>query len=180
MHSDCFLASIEDAYVKFSEQMYYSAYSILQDNSSAEDVVHDIFSDLIRKKPRGFWGLQNDDDVCKYLTISAKNRAITKVKSNSRFCSLDSERLFRGRENSKEFVDCLCNQYEYNSLIERIKNMPREYSEILYLRFVLDIPPREIAKMLNRKTETVKKQIYRGKAILLAGLEGNKDESHTD
>ena len=69
-------------------------------------------------------------------------------------------------------------QEEYEDLLDHIGRLPLHMKECLLLRYVADMQPREIGKLLGRKTQTVQKQLTRGKALLIkmcGGLQnGNK------
>ncbi len=66
-------------------------------------------------------------------------------------------------ENAEEIIGC-------------IKALPLIYRDTLYLFYVEELTSTQIAKKINRKKATVKKQLYRGKILLLELL--NKKGIH--
>ena len=59
---------------------------------------------------------------------------------------------------------------EYQDVLSVIRNMDATYRDVLYLRYVSDLPVKKIASVLDRKVSTVKQQLVRGKKILISAL----------
>ena len=70
-----------------------------------------------------------------------------------------------------EFIDRICDESEYEQVISAIKSLDEIYRNSLYYHFVLEIPVQEVSKILNQSISTTKKQLVRGKKILLSLLE---------
>lgn len=60
-------------------------------------------------------------------------------------------------------------------IIAMINKMDLKYRDIIYLRFVEDLPPRDIAKMLKLNTNVVSIRITRGLEMLRKSLGINKE-----
>ena len=76
--------------------------------------------------------------------------------------------------SDEQFLDQLCLQWEYQTLLEGLKQLEQPYREVLYYRFGMELTPTEIANLLERKLPTVKKQITRGKQKLLDWAKANQ------
>ena len=91
------------------------------------------------------------------------------------------------RKNAKEHVVCDQTTLEYFAetftrihalpgdtfdekliaLRQCIETLPDEYEQTIRMRFEEELKPADVARRLDRKTETIKKQLLRAKALLL-------------
>ena len=71
--------------------------------------------------------------------------------------------------DEKSFEEIL-DSADYRNVIEIIRDMDDVYRDVLYLRYVTDMPVKKIADVLDRKESTVKQQLVRGKKILISAL----------
>lgn len=156
----------ERIYLDYRKQMFYLARTIVKSDEDAEDVVHDVFCSVaghmqvIRNAPC-------EKDIRNYLLKATKNTAINalrkrSIRTNHSLVSDTSDNL-----SDKDFLDELCAKMEVDELIEAMKELDTKYREVLYYRFVLDLSLADTARLLDRKEQTVYKQIARGKDLLL-------------
>ena len=165
----------EKIYYSYRKQMFLVAKEIVSRNEDAEDVVHDVFYKVASKHMEVVSRLQ-DADLRNYMLKATKNRAINaKKKKSKESVSLDTVMEYdveHIRELSDEsFLEVLCEKMEYVQILETMKSMDKRYQDVLYYHFVLEFTVPETAKELGRTKETVKKQLARGKKILLRLLE---------
>ena len=78
------------------------------------------------------------------------------------------------------FIEVLCNKIDYDQILDAIKNLSEKYRYVLYYHFVMELTVPQTAKILNQSVPTTKKQIVRGKKMLLnllniEGVEDNAD-----
>lgn len=165
----------EEIYNLFHQEMYMYAMAILKNSSNAEDVVHDVFLKVATKHMNTLEKMSTDDDVKYYLLRATKNTALNMINSKhysnvpideSLICSNNIPNL-----SDEEFIDRLCTKSDYTKLINIINELKAPYYEVLYYRFSLDYSTKTIAKLLDRKESTVKKQIARGKKIVVSKIE---------
>ena len=67
-------------------------------------------------------------------------------------------------------IENLVGKMQYEKIVSCIRNIPSPYMEVLYFHYVNDYSIKHTAHLLNRKTETVKTQLVRGKKILIKEL----------
>ena len=145
--------------------MLYLARSILHSPEDAEDAVQDAFvqasryMDVLEK-------LEEAKDQRNYLLKITQNAALKRLKKQRQE---DCVAQVPEPENSSDtqFLDQLCLQWEYRTLLDDIRQLDPLYRDVLYYRFGLELSAEEIAGLLGRKLPTVKKQIARGKQKLL-------------
>lgn len=139
----------EALYHKYVGELYRYAYVVVRDKSLAEDVIHDVFTDLWSSRK----GLGKVRSLRLYLFSSVKRRALRRLKKERTFANLDfatNEPLF-GITTS--FLDDLIAAQHKASLAEKIKSCLEELSnrqrEIVYLRFYQNMSYDDIAQLLQ-------------------------------
>lgn len=158
-------------YEKYKKKMFYTAYSVLNDTYSAEDAVHEAFIAIARNI--GKINDVNSIETASYVCRAAKNRAINILNSKKREAEYgrplndDEDIAFDEPEFERTCAEC-----EISQIAECINKLPTPYREVIVLRYLDDMPPRDIAETLGRKTDTVKKQLLRGRKMLKDMLEG--------
>lgn len=176
------IQDVEAVYHAYRKQMYALAFSILQNEMEAEDIVHDVFA-KISAKPSMLTKVKTDDDMRNYLLKAAKNTALNRCRQRNRFV------LFSGRSreeplqdhmelSDEDFLEVVFQRAAYQEVVSAIGHLDQKYGAVLYYHFVLELSVPEVAKTLGRNESTVKKQLVRGKKQLLSILDTGKGGSH--
>ena len=153
-------------YETYGGQMLYLARSILRHPEEAEDAVQDAFvqagrdMDVLEK-------ISDPQDQRNYLLKITQNASYKRLKKHRQEDCVDQLPETPDCCSDETFLDKLCLHWEYQSLLEGLKQLEQPYREVLYYRFGMELTPAEIAQLLERKLPTVKKQIARGKQKLL-------------
>lgn len=164
----------EEIYVLYKNQMFYMARGIVKNDDEAEDVVHTVFLKIAQNHIKTVAGINNPTDLRNYLLTAVKNTALNSIKSRNRLIMLEDV-FYRDEDefaNDGEFVEYIMTRYEYEKVLDVIGGLNETYRDVLYLYFVLEMSVNEISIQLNRRVGTVKKQITRGKKIIVRKLEG--------
>lgn len=158
---------LTELYRQYHRDVYRTAYSILQNSSSAEDAAQDTwmwtaahFSRLREVAPQKRRA---------YLITAARHRALNIRSKEKRNISWES-----AAETGAIEENMICReewQDEYRLLVSSILSLPENYSRILEMKFVLGMSSREIARELNMKTATVDTRISRGRKLLIEKIE---------
>lgn len=158
----------EQLYNSYSKQMFGLANSILKNSHDAEDVVHEVFYKIAQNHSDIFSRIKSDVDLRNYLLKSAKNTAISFIRMNKTFLELDEIAESDSLEFSDDkFLDMICAKIDAKILLEVMDSLENKYREVLYYHFVLELSVAEVADLLDRNINTVKKQLVRGKSKLL-------------
>lgn len=153
-------------YETYGGQMLYLARSILRHPEEAEDAVQDAFvqagryMDVLEK-------ITDTQDQRNYLLKITQNASYKRLKKHRQEDCVDQLPEIPDCCSDETFLDKLCLHWEYQTLLEGLKQLEQPYREVLYYRFGMELTPAEIAQLLERKLPTVKKQIARGKQKLL-------------
>ena len=156
--------------------MVQTAISIVNNNHDAEDVVEEVFLRIAQKYFDVVRSIKVETDLRNYLLKAAKNTVISKSKSKKKEnTSLDTivEYNINNIEELSDdsFIEFLCNKIDYDQIVEAIKSLSEKYRDVLYYHFVMELTVPQTAKVLNQSTSTTKKQLVRGKKMLLSLLE---------
>lgn len=134
----------------------------VSDHSKATEIVQDIFTEL--------WLKYNKGEIVTYsrafLFTIAHNRIIDwyrKKKSQSLDAMMESEETENSFEpaDEKAHLDIILSA-EAKRVVEAINELEFNYREPLYLRFVEDLSPEEIAKILNSTANVISVRLTRG------------------
>lgn len=165
----------ERIYYAHRKQMITLAFSILENDDDAEDLVHDVFCNIAEKYMQSLQNIKNEQDIKNYLLKATKNSALNKKRDTKPHISLqESEyKLNKDDLNDNEFLDMVCNNISYQEVLSAIRSLDKKYEDVLYLHFVIGMTVSEVAEHLGRNKQTVKKQLLRGKMLLLEKLSIN-------
>lgn len=166
----------EEIFNSYKNQMVTLALSMFNNKDDAEDAVSDVFLRISQKYFDVVRVIEDKTDLRNYLLKATKNTVINKIKLKKKDnVSLDTV-IEYNMDNIEElsddtFIEFLCNKIDYEQIVEAIKNLNGKYRDVLYYHFVLELTVPQTAKSLNQSLTTTKKQLVRGKKMLLNSLD---------
>jgi RNA polymerase sigma-70 factor (ECF subfamily) len=167
--------TFEHIFHSYKDDMIAIAYKVLEDRWDAEDAVQNAMLGLavsIKRVPT------NTEEMRAYSLAAARNAALHLQRKRAKHKNNISLHKLMGVVPCEEDVfEHIVKHEEYETLLRLIDQIPLNMKECLLLRYVADMQPREIAKLLGRKTDTVQKQITRGKAMLVKLYGGDQHEN---
>ncbi len=152
----------ENIYYKYRNVLFGLAIKILSNRADAEDVLQETFI----KVAKNINSIRDIDDkeTNSYLAVILKNTAYDFLRKKSKCNEVDIDSI---KEIPRDdFIESMAGNIQYEKIVNIIKNIPSPYAEVLYLHFVRDYSVNTTAHLLDRKSETVKMQLVRGKRIL--------------
>ncbi len=155
-------SKFEKIYNKYCNILFGYAIKILSNPADAEDVLQETFI----KVAKNIKNIREIDDreTNSYLAVILKNTAYDFLRKKSKCTEIDIDSIKEIPDD--DFIESLASRIRYEKLVEGIKNIPSPYSEVLYMHYVRDLSVKQTAHILERKSETVKIQLVRGKRIL--------------
>jgi RNA polymerase sigma-70 factor (sigma-E family) len=133
------------------------AYVILSDRQAAEDVVHDAFCNLYRRWDR----LADTEALAQYVRASVVNGC----RSALRRRSVRNRKVMYELPAASAEAAILGNE-ERSDVVRAVDRLPGRQREALVLRFYLDLPDEEIARLMVIRPSTVRSTIHRALASL--------------
>lgn len=142
-------AAYESLYHKYVKELYRYVYMVVGNKSIAEDVIHDVFTDLWSSRK----SLGKIRSVRLYLFSCVKRRSLKKLKKERTFTCFDYEQGSASFEIVPSFLDELTASQHKDALAKSIKkciaNLSNRQREIIYLRFYQNMSYSEIAQLLQ-------------------------------
>lgn len=159
----------EYIYVNFRKQMLNLAYKLVGNPYDAEDIVHSTF--LSVSKNMHIFDDRDDSSIYSYLICATKGHAYNFYRKNANE-SKAVKRLYPQEDISETYTidGKIDSDLFIENIIDAIKELDELYSTVLYLYLVDDLSSKQIANLLDRKPDTVRKQITRGKQLLYSKL----------
>lgn len=151
---------LELLYVMYKRDLYVTAFSILKDQSTAEDIVHDAilkaagnlekFSEIKCNKTRA------------YLVIIVKNLCIDYLRRNKKVVPFDYELLKNTLPDHDDLLDEQMIKMDITREMEEYLNeLHPSYAQVIMLRFYHGLTVLEIAKILEITEGNVRARLNR-------------------
>lgn len=171
----------EKIYHTYRKQMAYVAMAIVHNETDVEDIVHDVFLNVATKHLDTINHISDQIDLRNYMLKATKNTALNWRNKRNRLVYAEDVVNVKTTVldlSDDKFVEYLCEQIEYNRVVEAIRELEPKYRDVLYHHFVMEVPVPELAKYLNQTLSATKKQLVRGKKKLLLLLEGDQENGN--
>ena len=134
------------------DNAYRFAFTYMKNQQDAEDVV----SESIVKALKAADKIKDTGKIKQWFFAIVSNTAITNIKKSQKVVPLYS------MENDSACED----SYNISNINELIEKLPKEYTEIIVLRYFEDMKIKDIAEVLGINENTVKTRLYRALKLL--------------
>ena len=166
----------EIVYNTYRKQMLLVAQTVLNNTVDSEDAVHEVFLKIATKHMGIIKAIDNNVDLRNYLLKATKNTAINisnkKKRDNVALDTIEEYDIGGIQEFSDEdFVETICVQFEYERVVKAIQLLDDKYRNVLYYHFVMGLTISDVSKTFNQSISATKKQLVRGKKMLLKLLD---------
>lgn len=157
----------EDIYYHYRNLLFTYAKNIVNNPYDAEDVLQNAFIKIAKniKKINSV----NSNETKSFLIVITKNTAYDFLKQPYHSYEKPLDEI-ENTANLDDSIENLVEKLEYEDIVSVIKQISYPYREVLYFHYVKDYSLKQTAELLERKTETVKMQLVRGKKILISKL----------
>jgi RNA polymerase sigma-70 factor (ECF subfamily) len=158
-HEDRFLA----AYDEYSDALFRHAHLRVSDRERAIDLVHDTFTKVWSYVRAG-----HEVEQFRPFLYKVLNNLIIDSYRKKRERSLDAlfeqEGVDEGTfdELSESTVESLAATIDGRKAFELLEKLPDEYREVIVLRFVDGLGPKEIAALIEESENVVSVRLHRG------------------
>lgn len=157
----------EQIYNNYRHTMYYVAKGILKDNYLSEDAVHNAFINIAKNMDNISEVKSNSTKA--YVVVIVRNISLNILKKQNKIVNIETycDEL---STDSYSLEDEVLSELSFNSIVDKITELPVIYKDILYLTYVENLKTKEIADIISISNETVKKRLQRGRKKLFEKL----------
>ena len=161
--------ALRDIYALYKDDLVTLAAALLHDRTTAEDVVHDVFAQLIRKQER----LHITQHLRHYLMTSVANTARHYYHSQNKAPALMPDAVLAERISDRQLPESLLLADEQKQqLADALSLLPYEQREVILLRHLSDFKFKKIASLQNVSINTVQGRYRYGLDKLRSLLNG--------
>lgn len=148
------------AYDDYSDGIYRYCFFRVYSSAIAEEIVQETFMRLWESMLKG-----NKIKNIKPFTYKICHNLIIDSYRNNETKQLSLDILIYPSKNyhvvkSAEGINSEKNIL-YNEILQTLEKLPPNYKNIIILRYIEDLPPREIAEMMDSTPQKISAQIYR-------------------
>ena len=171
-HEARFLA----AYDEYNDALFRHACMRISDREKAIDLVHDTYTKVWSYVRKGYEIEQFRPFLYKVL-----NNLISDTYRKNKEASLDSLMEIEGvdegsfEELSESSVEALAATIDGRKAFELMAEIPDVYREVLILRFVDGLGPKEMAALTEEKENVISVRIHRGLKLLRKKIEAQDE-----
>ena len=167
-HEERFLKAFEE----YGDALFRHAFLRISDRERAIDVVHDTFTKVWTYVRNG-----HEVDQFRPFLYKVLNNLIIDEYRKAKEASLDALMAIDGvdegtfDELSESTVESLAATLDGKKAFELLAEMPDTYKEVIILKFVDGLGPKEIAGLLEESENVVSVRLHRGLKVLRQMIE---------
>lgn len=151
-------SNMEKAFEIYGDRLLGFINSYLKDIRLAEDIMMDVFVELLVRCPV----FENEAQFRAYVFKVAKNKSINSYKSGRRLVKLDEESL----KDTSELENTIFSGELDKKLSDAMEKLNFKYREVLYLSYFEDMSIEEVSQVLGIKQKSAINLKHRAKKKL--------------
>lgn len=153
-------ASFDIFYEKYISFVFSIAFAIIQDQSEAEDVCHDVFLEVYQKANQY---RPSKGSVKAWLAIKTKSRAVDRLRKNKALLVNRLEQLVESNNGIVNGADLqFLKLFEKRIIFEAMSSLPKEQREAIIRSYFRGETHKEIAATMHKPLGSVKSLIRYG------------------
>jgi len=158
------IVTFERIFDDYKDQMHRVAMKVLKDHHLAEDAVQVALWGIARNMKTV--PTSSESELRAYIFVAARNAACNILNKRQEYDEiLDIYELETAAYD--DVFQKIVNDHDYHNLLNTIMSLPITYREVLLMRYVMELMPKEIGAVTGNKVATVSQQITRGKKLLV-------------
>ncbi|QZE15218.1 RNA polymerase sigma-70 factor [Halosquirtibacter laminarini] len=144
--------------MRYNDDLFRYAFSIVKDREMAEEVVSDVFIQLWNQKRR----IKEILHLKRYLVTSIRNRALSALsKQKLELCSEEEVHVFPTYSDFRTLEDDVISKEFYEFVMNQIEGLPDRCKEVLVMAKITGLKQAEIAEILSISPKTVENTLSR-------------------
>lgn len=170
----------------YSDTVYRLAYAMMKNRSDADDIYQEVFLRYIRRGPvfhspehARAWMLRVTANCCKNYWKSpwadGRMESLEGQDENGRACSAlekqNAAEMSEGNTSGGDPARQAQESWRREQLRRGIGELPEQYRLVIHLYYYEELTTEEIARLLHRRSSTIRTQLVRARERLRAILE---------
>lgn len=153
-------------YELYSEKVYNTAISYMQNERDAEEVTQDVFVSIFRNASK----FKGNSSVSTWIYRISVNTSINYLRKRKKY------RVFQFGDSSKDEADfehpgvLMENKENAKALFKVIQTLPESQKTAFILSFVEDLPRKKVAEIMETSLKSVESLLQRAKKNLRKAL----------
>lgn len=164
----------EYLYESYEQKIFYQALSVLNNKEQAEDITQEVFEQLYSD----FESIKKFDDLHlkKFIIKITKNKSIDLYrKNNTQIKYLETYKTKKDKHeednNVNDYVDKMISEQE---ILDISKQLKEPYLHVFLYRVYYGLSNKEIAKIMDSKEATIRKQFERAISMVKNVIGGKR------
>jgi RNA polymerase sigma-70 factor, ECF subfamily len=166
-------AAFSQLYDRFSNTLFATAFSVLNNREAAEDVLQDAFLMIWEKAP--LYDAERGKPLTWALTLT-RNKAIDRLRGLQRrrrlYDEAERESLTDEQFDDRDSLMAVISSERGGLVREALRHITEDQRQAIEMTFFGSMTQNEVAMQLNEPLGTIKARIRRGMARLREVLEG--------
>ena len=164
-------------YEENKQKLFRIAYNVLHNTADAEDAVQSCFSKVIKNFER--YRNKPYEELVIICQVIVKHDAIDSIREQKKKVIFTDE-VYLGEDDiaiwTPDVLDELINRNEKDLVLQAIMELDEEERELMYLQYVSEFKPKDIAKLFSTTSAAIRKKTLRCRNKLAKILEGYEYE----
>ena len=161
-------SKFEELYMAYRKPMTHYVTKFMGKSDFAEDIVHEAFMRIINHID----GVEDIDShkTKSFIVTIVRNICIDYLRAEKKNDHISYDEEYDIYYQPSKKIQYNLEEIEFSALVDKIKELPKIYSDVLMLKFYYGYNDREIADMLGLAYPTVRKRIARARDLLSYSL----------
>ncbi len=149
----------ENIYKEYQKQMLHIAVKYLRNKELAEDTIQNVFLRIARNI-KTIRDLKPEQVRC-YVFVATRHGALDtlKIEKRHQFCDIDSFYDISDKLSENNIENRISQSY----IVDIIERIPARYKEVMYMRFLLGISYKDMARVLGITANNARQRVLRGR-----------------
>lgn len=164
---------LEKLYSEHFPRVYRTAFFVTGDHQMAEDVAQEAFFKAFTNLHK----LQERKKFGSWINVIASNYAVDLIRKNKKVFFTDNMETYSGEAHEDKPDENWEKEESMQEVRDALSRLEPEEREILVLKYFNEMSIKDMAKMLNTPSGTVKSRLFRARdkvRILLQPMAGQK------
>lgn len=156
-------------YDYYRDKIYRFIYFRVSDENLAQDFTNDVFIKILNYLNQG----QEIEDFQGFLYQIARNLVIDFYRQRGQEELPIDEFVEENISEERDLITEVEDKFEIEKIREALIRLPERYREVIVLRFIEDLPFKEIAKIMDLREDHARMLVHRGLKVLREKINKN-------